>query len=68
MEWYPRAMKRTLGRPPARWRDPIVRLYGVTWSRTSTMARSNRVPLWCHLVSSGSGSIKMEKLPAASMA
>ena len=41
LEWRPRTSKRSVGRPPTRWKDDIVRATGSRWMQ----AASNR-PLW----------------------
>ena len=30
-DWYPRGVKRPAGRPPTRWSDPMVKMYGQRW-------------------------------------
>ncbi|KAI5652133.1 hypothetical protein NE865_00471 [Phthorimaea operculella] len=32
-EWWPRGAKRSVGRPPARWSDDIIKLAGPHWTR-----------------------------------
>ncbi len=32
-EWLPREWKRKRGRPPTKWRDELVKAFGITWSR-----------------------------------
>ncbi|KPJ15508.1 hypothetical protein RR48_09437 [Papilio machaon] len=35
LEWQPRTGRRSVGRPPARWTDDLVKAVGVYWIRVA---------------------------------
>lgn len=48
-DWYPRGVKRPLGRPPTRWSDPLTKIFGQKWrtvARDRTQWRKCDLQRW----------------------